>query len=260
MVARKGASSYKAKAAAKAAAASAEAAKGDVDMQTEPISSEEEEYSEEEGSYTDEDYSSSEELVDLEDLPEEVLARLPPEALEALKSVRQTSEAPKAASPPAAAPSEPPAAAAAEAPLASSPAPPAPKKAKRRWDQVQKDDNPGSPVLKKPQTRAATRRANKQAAPAAASLFVAGPREPATTKALREKIFPTLYAVFQQSRGQERDLKVKNRSLRSLTRSCLYHKSEAQLQRTLEDSEALFSKYCSLAKRCSEAPSSPASI
>ncbi|AMB43096.1 22K [Bat mastadenovirus WIV10] len=139
MVARKGASSYKAKAAAKAAAASAEAAKGDVDMQTEPISSEEEEYSEEEGSYTDEDYSSSEELVDLEDLPEEVLARLPPEALEALKSVRQTSEAPKAASPPAAAPSEPPAAAAAEAPLASSPAPPAPKKAKRRWDQVQKD-------------------------------------------------------------------------------------------------------------------------
>lgn len=91
-------------------------------------------------------------------------------------------------------------------------------------------------------------------------MFVAGPSEPATTKALREKIFPTLYAVFQQSRGQERDLKVKNRSLRSLTRSCLYHKSEAQLERTLEDSEALFSKYCLLSKRCSEEPSAPATI
>ncbi|AIE89133.1 L4 33K 14.6 kDa protein [Human adenovirus 55] len=34
--------------------------------------------------------------------------------------------------------------------------------------------------------------------------------------------------------------------MRSLTRSCLYHKSEDQLQRTLEDAEALFNKYCAL--------------
>ncbi len=70
--------------------------------------------------------------------------------------------------------------------------------------------------------------------------------EPAQTRELRNRIFPTLYAIFQQSRGQEQELKVKNRSLRSLTRSCLYHKSEDQLQRTLEDAEALFNKYCAL--------------
>ncbi|AAN62519.1 L4 33K 14.4 kDa protein [Human mastadenovirus B] len=70
--------------------------------------------------------------------------------------------------------------------------------------------------------------------------------EPAQTRELRNRIFPTLYAIFQQSRGQEQELKIKNRSLRSLTRSCLYHKSEDQLQRTLEDAEALFNKYCAL--------------
>ncbi|AFQ34472.1 splicing factor [Human mastadenovirus B] len=70
--------------------------------------------------------------------------------------------------------------------------------------------------------------------------------EPAQTRELRNRIFPTLYAIFQQSRGQEHELKIKNRSLRSLTRSCLYHKSEDQLQRTLEDAEALFNKYCAL--------------
>ncbi|AP_000035.1 33K [Bovine mastadenovirus B] len=64
---------------------------------------------------------------------------------------------------------------------------------------------------------------------------------------LRELIFPTLYAIFQQSRAQRCHLKVKNRSLRSLTRSCLYHNKEEQLQRTLADSEALLSKYCSAA-------------
>ena len=66
---------------------------------------------------------------------------------------------------------------------------------------------------------------------------------------LREQIFPTLYAIFQQSRAQQCDLKVKNRSLRSLTRSCLYHKKEDQLQRTLTDSETLLSKYCSSAPK-----------
>lgn len=66
------------------------------------------------------------------------------------------------------------------------------------------------------------------------------------TRELRKRIFPTLYAIFQQSRGQEHELKIKNRSLRSLTRSCLYLKSEDQLQRTLEDAEALFNKYCAL--------------
>ncbi|AIT70987.1 protein 33 kDa [Simian adenovirus DM-2014] len=65
-----------------------------------------------------------------------------------------------------------------------------------------------------------------------------------STKELRNRIFPTLYAIFQQSRGQEPELKIKNRSLRSLTRSCLYHKNEEQLQRTLDDAEALFNKYC----------------
>lgn len=69
--------------------------------------------------------------------------------------------------------------------------------------------------------------------------------EVSSTRALREKIFPTLYAIFQQGRGHSLDLKIKNRSLRSLTRSCLYHKNEDQLQRTLEDAEALFNKYCS---------------
>lgn len=63
---------------------------------------------------------------------------------------------------------------------------------------------------------------------------------------LRKRIFPTLYAIFQQSRGQQLELKVKNRSLRSLTRSCLYHRREDQLQRTLEDAEALFNKYYSV--------------
>lgn len=71
-------------------------------------------------------------------------------------------------------------------------------------------------------------------------------KESPETRELRKRIFPTLYAIFQQSRGQEHELKIKNRSLRSLTRSCLYLKSEDQLQRTLEDAEALFNKYCAL--------------
>ncbi|ARQ79760.1 33K [Bat mastadenovirus WIV17] len=64
------------------------------------------------------------------------------------------------------------------------------------------------------------------------------------TQQLRESIFPTLYAIFQQSRGKTTCLKVKNRSLRSLTRSCLYHKKEQQLRRTQQDAELLLQKYC----------------
>lgn len=68
--------------------------------------------------------------------------------------------------------------------------------------------------------------------------------EPEATRQLRYEIFPTLYAVFQQSRGEERPKKIKNRTLRSLVRSCLYHKSEDQLVRTKKDAEALLQKYC----------------
>ncbi|AP_000063.1 33K [Canine adenovirus 1] len=64
------------------------------------------------------------------------------------------------------------------------------------------------------------------------------------TRQLRNRIFPTLYAIFQQSRGCPTALKIKNRSLRSLLRSCLYHKSEEQLLRTRNDAEALLNKYC----------------
>lgn len=69
-----------------------------------------------------------------------------------------------------------------------------------------------------------------------------------SNRELRDSIFPTLYAIFQQSRGQSADLKVKNRSLRSLTRSCLYYNDEKQLRRTQEDAEALFNKYCLLSR------------
>lgn len=69
-------------------------------------------------------------------------------------------------------------------------------------------------------------------------------------QALRELIFPTLYAVFQQARGCHGGLggrlKVRNRTLRSLTRSCLYHRGLEQLQRTKQDAEELLTKYCRL--------------
>lgn len=64
------------------------------------------------------------------------------------------------------------------------------------------------------------------------------------TQKLRNQIFPTLYAIFQQTRGSSQTLKIKNRSLRSLLKSCLYHKTESQLQRTLEDADTLLHKYC----------------
>ncbi len=95
-------------------------------------------------------------------------------------------------------------------------------------------------------TAAAARRPAAAAATGAVGALRLSPNEPLSTRELRHRIFPTLYAIFQQSRGQEQELKIKNRSLRSLTRSCLYHKSEDQLRRTLEDAEALFSKYCAL--------------
>ncbi|BBE29317.1 33K [Bat mastadenovirus] len=71
-----------------------------------------------------------------------------------------------------------------------------------------------------------------------------GAEDSQNTRHLRNLIFPTLYAIFQQSRGAPTALKIKNRSLRSLLKSCLYHKSEEQLQRTQEDAEALLNKYC----------------
>lgn len=62
---------------------------------------------------------------------------------------------------------------------------------------------------------------------------------------LRIAIFPTLYAVFQRSEGRNPcNLKIKNRSLRSLLRSCLYATTETQLTRTKADAEALLQRYC----------------
>ncbi|AMB43161.1 33K [Bat mastadenovirus WIV12] len=70
----------------------------------------------------------------------------------------------------------------------------------------------------------------------------------AAAEKLRNSIFPTIYAIFQQSRGQDKQLKIKNRTLRSLTRSCFYHKNEAQLLRTRRDAELLLQKYCTVNK------------
>ncbi|AGK27178.1 33K [Simian mastadenovirus C] len=106
------------------------------------------------------------------------------------------------------------------------PTPGGSRKASRRWDTT------GSPKKSKASSRSAT-------------AFSAAKDSPAARE-LRNRIFPTLYAIFQQSRGQQQELKIKNRSLRSLTRSCLYHRREDQLQRTLDDAEALFNKYCSV--------------
>ncbi|WPC86462.1 virion morphogenesis-associated protein 25 kDa [Human adenovirus 1] len=118
-------------------------------------------------------------------------------------------------------------------------APTAPAAAAATAAATQKQRRPDSKILPKP------KRSTAAAAAGGGALRLA-PNEPVSTRELRNRIFPTLYAIFQQSRGQEQELKIKNRSLRSLTRSCLYHKSEDQLRRTLEDAEALFSKYCAL--------------
>nr|WOZ24316.1 33K protein [Human adenovirus 89] len=118
-------------------------------------------------------------------------------------------------------------------------APTAPAAAAATTAATQKQRRPDSKTLTKPKKSTA-------AAAAGGGALRLAPNEPVSTRELRNRIFPTLYAIFQQSRGQEQELKIKNRSLRSLTRSCLYHKSEDQLRRTLEDAEALFSKYCAL--------------
>ncbi|AAW33359.1 33 kDa protein [Human adenovirus 21] len=124
-----------------------------------------------------------------------------------------------------------------------------------RWDETGRFPNPTTasktarqPRQKKTAATTVTRKpaVRKSTTSAAGGGLRITANEPAQTRELRNRIFPTLYAIFQQSRGQEQELKVKNRSLRSLTRSCLYHKSEDQLQRTLEDAEALFNKYCAL--------------
>ncbi|AJA02181.1 33 kDa protein [Human adenovirus 21] len=124
-----------------------------------------------------------------------------------------------------------------------------------RWDETGRFPNPTTDSKTARQSRqkktAATTVTRKPAVRKSTTSAAGGglritANEPAQTRELRNRIFPTLYAIFQQSRGQEQELKVKNRSLRSLTRSCLYHKSEDQLQRTLEDAEALFNKYCAL--------------
>ncbi|APG53808.1 33K [simian adenovirus 55] len=110
----------------------------------------------------------------------------------------------------------------------------------RRWDATSKTTAP-----RKASSRAAAASGRNSETAAAIGGLRLGPHEPVATRELRNRIFPTLYAIFQQSRGKHQELKIKNRTLRSLTRSCLYHKSEDQLQRTLEDAEALFHKYCS---------------
>ncbi|AMQ95240.1 33K [Human adenovirus 40] len=121
------------------------------------------------------------------------------------------------------------------------PLPPQPcsLKASRRWDTVSIAGSPTAPA-------APTKRLEKTPRVRKTSSAIATRQDSPATQELRKRIFPTLYAIFQQSRGQQLELKVKNRSLRSLTRSCLYHRSEDQLQRTLEDAEALFNKYCSV--------------
>ncbi|AIA22361.1 p33k [California sea lion adenovirus 1] len=72
------------------------------------------------------------------------------------------------------------------------------------------------------------------------------PNQNNAVKALQAQIFPTLYATFQQIQAQGgKQYTIRNRTFRSLVKSCLYHQAEGQLRRTLEDAEKLFKKYCS---------------
>lgn len=69
------------------------------------------------------------------------------------------------------------------------------------------------------------------------------PDDADSTRRLRLAIFPTLYAVFQRTQGATGPhLKIKNRTLRSLLKSCLYAKCDLQLTRTKSDAEALLEK------------------
>ncbi|WOR02042.1 protein 33K [Human adenovirus 12] len=113
------------------------------------------------------------------------------------------------------------------------------QKASRRWDTIETSAANLAPLKSSTRNRPATAKRPTR-------IGNSSNKESPEARELRKRIFPTLYAIFQQSRGQEHELKIKNRSLRSLTRSCLYLKSEDQLQRTLQDAEALFNKYCSL--------------
>lgn len=76
------------------------------------------------------------------------------------------------------------------------------------------------------------------------------PPDSSSLTQLREQIFPTIYAAFQQCRGGvngglcSNTVKVRNRTLRSLTRSCLYHRKLEQLERTQRDAEELLERLC----------------
>lgn len=118
----------------------------------------------------------------------------------------------------------------------------------------------GSPCGPPPKTPAPARRrpaagrGAARAARAAASRERGRPGAAAATDSsslsqLREQIFPTIYAAFQQCRGGNGGLcsnavKVRNRTLRSLTRSCLYHRKLEQLERTQRDAEELLERLC----------------
>lgn len=94
---------------------------------------------------------------------------------------------------------------------------------------------------------AAARASRRRGRPAAAAAAAA--TDSSSLSQLREQIFPTIYAAFQQCRGGNGGLcsnavKVRNRTLRSLTRSCLYHRKLEQLERTQRDAEELLERLC----------------
>ncbi|QKF54477.1 33K [Skunk adenovirus HUN/2009] len=108
---------------------------------------------------------------------------------------------------------------------------------------------PELPTIESKDTASLVKRAPRwdqklKAKKAAPRVRAAAAEDNQETRSLRNRIFPTLYAIFQQSRGCPTAFKIKNRSLRSLLKSCLYHKNEAQLLRTQDDAEALLNKYC----------------
>lgn len=102
-----------------------------------------------------------------------------------------------------------------------------------------------SVALPRPAT-SSPRRCRRRQTPSARATSAA---EPGQLSELREHIFPTIYAAFQQCRGGHGGLcsdtvKVRNRTLRSLTRSCLYHRKIEQLERTRKDAEELLQRLC----------------
>ncbi|ADD17115.1 protein 33K [bat adenovirus 3] len=123
-----------------------------------------------------------------------------------------------------------------------------PAKRAPRWDQKSKAPGKGStsPTTLFTTITLATAASRRRPTPPRRSRTAAltTAEDSQETRQLRNRIFPTLYAIFQQSRGSPTAFKIKNRSLRSLLKSCLYHKSETQLLRTEDDAEALLNKYC----------------